>query len=297
MTTRRPPLRIAMVQFKPKLGDVAGNTRKALELCSTIQPRSVDLLCFPEMILTGYMFDSAKSIYPYLESPKTGPTSQLCTSLAKRLECYVIAGYPEKLSISEAREAPQVGANSALLIGPSGEWIGGYRKSNLFVTDKSWAKPGPGFAYFDLPAPLYRIALGICMDLNVAEGSQWTSLEHGPYELASFALEKRANILVIPCAWLASDREHRDDLSYDEDSIDTRNVSYWCERLRPLWAPDGRTVNAEQDTAVIICNRAGQEIVFAGSSTMLKLSRSRGRPLIIGGMTREEEAVKAWTLY
>jgi len=35
-----------------------------------------------------------------------------------------------------------VGANSAILYGPSGEWVGGYRKTNLFETDKSWAKPG-----------------------------------------------------------------------------------------------------------------------------------------------------------
>lgn len=44
--------------------------------------------------------------------------------------------------ISEDHAQNYVGANSAILYGPSGEWVGGYRKTNLFETDKSWAKPG-----------------------------------------------------------------------------------------------------------------------------------------------------------
>ena len=34
-----------------------------------------------------------------------------------------------------------VGANSAILAGPEGDSIG-YRKTNMFETDKTWAKPG-----------------------------------------------------------------------------------------------------------------------------------------------------------
>jgi len=49
-----------------------------------------------------------------------------------------------------------VGANSAMLYGPKGEWIGGYRKTNLFKTDKTWAAAGvfnPETA-FKAPFPL-----------------------------------------------------------------------------------------------------------------------------------------------
>jgi protein N-terminal amidase len=98
--------------------------------------------------------------------------------MAQRLNCYVVAGYPERLSLGEAEshvhiemstvlsgemeippdssasdvpellgakgEQPriQVGANSLALYGPTGEWVGGYRKTNLFETDMTWAKPG-----------------------------------------------------------------------------------------------------------------------------------------------------------
>lgn len=90
---------------------------------------------------TGYMFPDSQSISRYLEEPKAGPTSRLCSELASRLQCYVTAGYPERLSTEEA-EGSKIGANSAILYGPKGEWIGGFRKTNLFRTDLTWAKAG-----------------------------------------------------------------------------------------------------------------------------------------------------------
>ncbi len=75
--------------------------------------------------------------------------------MARTLECYVFAGYPEVLSSEELRKSTEtansssdnkqteeVGANSAIVYGPNGEWVGGYRKTHLYETDKSWAKAG-----------------------------------------------------------------------------------------------------------------------------------------------------------
>src|SRR5260221_8815199 len=99
----------------------------------------------------GYVFKNAASIQPYLEQPRTGVTSRFCAEIAKKLQCYVFAGYPEALSPDEldttalrstAGGAKEVGANSAVLYGLDGEFIGGYRKTHLFETDKTWAKPG-----------------------------------------------------------------------------------------------------------------------------------------------------------
>jgi hypothetical protein len=115
---------------------------------SRIQPQSLDLLCFPEMAFSGYVFENASAITPYLEHPRTGTTSRFCSDLAKRLQCYVLAGFPEKLSPTEDRKTGQVGANSAAFYGPDGEWVGGYRKTNLYKTDLTWAKPGTWGALF-----------------------------------------------------------------------------------------------------------------------------------------------------
>jgi hypothetical protein len=98
----------------------------------------------------GYVFPNAHSIAPYLEYPKIGPTSVFCRELAQRLRCYVTAGYPERLEPheiekgidNEGKEVEKIGANSAVVYGPSGEWVGGYRKTNLYETDMTWAKAG-----------------------------------------------------------------------------------------------------------------------------------------------------------
>ncbi|KIY46718.1 hydrolase [Fistulina hepatica ATCC 64428] len=306
----KQPLRIAVVQFSPKIGHVDANIARARILCQKIEPHSVDVLCFPEMIFTGYVFENASQISPYLEAPKTGPTSRFCSEVAKRLRCYVFAGYPEKLERSEkTNDENIIGANSACIIGPGGEWVGGYRKTNLFETDKTWVKPGTGFASFVLPDPLRRVSLGICMDLNAQPPHDWT-LKDGPYELADHCLEYDSDILILLNAWL-----HSAEQSPEEDhTSDWRTLNFWAARLRPLWgnmrddlyeaeldpgssAGDG---NAKQDkeTVVVVCNRCGEENGkrFAGSSALFSMRCGSGRPHLLDFMDDDEEGVRIWQL-
>jgi protein N-terminal amidase len=101
--------------------------------------------------VVGYNFESASAIFPFLEHPQTGVTSQFCASVAQRLGCHVAAGYPERLEPDEVGKRTMeedgsvvdiVGANSAVVYGPDGTRVGHHRKSHLFRTDKPWAKPG-----------------------------------------------------------------------------------------------------------------------------------------------------------
>lgn len=172
------------------------------------------------------MFPDAPSIAPFLEHPKTGPTASFCAELAKRLNCVVVAGYPERLSAPDGqRECSSsstdvvptptsthghtppsghalIGANAALVYDSTPTLIHTYRKSNLFPTDLTWARPGDGFTALDLPAPLGRIAVAICNDLNVRAGEAWVSIEQGPYELAGWCRREGVRVLVLLNAWL-----------------------------------------------------------------------------------------------
>ncbi|GJJ15642.1 hypothetical protein Clacol_009920 [Clathrus columnatus] len=213
------------------------------------------------MILTGYTFDSADSIKPFLEEPGLGVTSRCCKELATRLGCHVIAGYPEKLvgknNDSNASEDNAnllkrlVGHNSAVLFNSKG-LCGNYRKTNLFDADKPWALPGDGFATFDLGNPLGRISIGICMDLNPAPSAVWTSIDEGPYEIAEYTLDQDTNLLVILCAWLDSGK-----------SLDSRwdisTMNYWLMRLYPLWMKLEGRPSKNSETIVVMCNRCGIE--------------------------------------
>lgn len=299
-------LRVAVLQFGPKIGQVQANISRARELCSKLQPRSIDLLCFPEMAFTGYVFESSAAIMPYLEQPRTGPTSLFCLELAKRLHCYVVAGYPEDLPpnerctrVNNSTGTPDtwnlVGANSTVLYGPGGEWIGGYRKTNLFRTDFPWAKAGSGFTTFHLPAPLGKLTIGICMDLNSQTG-EW-SLKDGPFELADYCLSEKTDTLLLCNAWLDLDQDEDED---DLDDTDRETVGHWTARLRPLWADDYRKSNKTpnqgslHDIVVISCNRTGTEkdVKFAGSSTIFKLRQGSGRPVVLDMLTKNEELLQ-----
>ncbi|KAI8994163.1 carbon-nitrogen hydrolase [Trametes punicea] len=300
-------MRVAVVQSAPKIGQVQENIRKAQTLCERLSPYTVDLVCLPEMIFTGYVFPDAASISPYLEEPRTGPTSRFCAELAARLHCYVVAGYPERLppheiesaQLEDGRTVDRIGANAAALYGPDGEFVGAYRKTNLYETDMTWAKPGTGFKTFHLPPPLDPLSLGICMDLNVQPPAAWTDLRTGPYEVAEYCIAQRTRVLVLLNAWLDSHAEPQED-------VDWQTVNYWATRLRPLWARpedengfrdprDGRKVGEE--LLVVVCNRCGTEngITFAGSSALFSLRRNSGRPRLLHAMKRREEAVEIWT--
>ncbi|KAJ8457201.1 hypothetical protein ONZ51_g11677 [Trametes cubensis] len=288
-------------------------------------------------VLAGYVFPDAPSISPYLEQPRTGPTSRFCSELAARLRCYVVAGYPERLPpnetdrvhLEDGKEIERVGANTAALYGPDGALVGGYRKTNLYETDMTWAKPGTGFTTFQLPPPLGALTLAICMDLNTQPPAVWSSLRTGPYELAAYCAAQRTRVLVLVNAWLDS-KDGR------EDEPDWRTVNYWALRLRPLWArvvregegegegedadeeddddADGGDESMERPGTVDQGRQPGEELVvvterdahqlfayasllgitFAGSSSLFSLRPNSGRPHLLHAMNRRQEGVEVW---
>ncbi|MDZ4246730.1 MAG: nitrilase-related carbon-nitrogen hydrolase, partial [Dehalococcoidia bacterium] len=48
------PLRLGLAQINPAVGDLAGNTRKIIEVIDSARGNQVDLLAFPELAITGY---------------------------------------------------------------------------------------------------------------------------------------------------------------------------------------------------------------------------------------------------
>ncbi|KAG8860848.1 Carbon-nitrogen hydrolase [Tulasnella sp. 330] len=254
----------------------------------SLTPGTVDLVCFPEMVFTGYVFPSYKALEPYLELPGEGPTSQFCMQLAKRLSCHVIAGYPERLSpekegiasdvlsrigketlVDEKAAEMSFAGNSALLVGPDGSLIGNYQKSNLYEADMPWAQAGEpfsafalyvyrnwldnhlegtGFTSFSLPG-LPKLSIGICMDLNPRPESEWM-LSKTPTELADYCAREDVRLLVLPCAWL-------DSGDATKHTSDIYTIDYWCRRLKPLF--DEENIEGTKETVVVVANRTGLE--------------------------------------
>ena len=112
----------------------------------------------------------------------------------------------------------------------------------------AYTLPGTGFVTFQLPRPIGRLTLGICMDLNPA--GDWSQ-----YELANYCLSQNTDTLLLCNAWLDSEEN-------GEDDTDLHTVKYWTARLRPLWDYDNghaHNADANRDVTVILCNRTGTE--------------------------------------
>ncbi|WVF66248.1 hypothetical protein IAT40_000988 [Kwoniella sp. CBS 6097] len=352
---RRTPVRIACVQYDVKLGKVEENAAKVQHLTRGLQPGSIDLLVLPEMCLSGYMFLNPTSILPYLEAPRIGSTSLLARSLAQRLRCHVIAGYPEALptaahpssstptpstpststpthagqpsshSMSYDGEVDQaegdagpremkdlegegegVGYNSAVVVSPSGEVLGNYRKAFRFETDKNWAKEGDGFVHFDLPEPLGRVAVGICMDMNPKDFiAPWDA-----FELSNYCRDNSVDMLVVPMNWLSPPAEPPEEAPEEDPQAPSEsNLNYWAARLQPLHDPTpGYATSAPgsevadpvggKEVVFVACNRIGTEegSKFVGTSCVMTVSSSPSRIELVECCNISEERVMIATV-
>ncbi|KAG7194633.1 Carbon-nitrogen hydrolase [Scheffersomyces spartinae] len=216
-------LRIACVQFNPRVGELEKNIAKVKKLLGdafaqkSTKEKEVDLIVLPELALTGYNFDSPQHIKPFLEPtpPGDGVSFLLAQELSKQYKCFTLIGYPETTP-------QQVTHNSCLLTAPLGSLLVNYRKTFLYETDKQWGchenpeKPDdyPFFPKFDIIwdksyylnrdgekdyKPI-RTALGICMDMNPYE----FTAPFNKFEFSLSCLINQVKLILFPTAWLSS---------------------------------------------------------------------------------------------
>ena len=83
-----PPaaLTLGLAQIKTKLGDVAANLDKHLDYVEQAAAQGVDLLCFPELSLTGYQVQDLAARSPSAPRP-TIPSSRRCSTPATTSTC------------------------------------------------------------------------------------------------------------------------------------------------------------------------------------------------------------------
>ncbi|KAK1144556.1 hypothetical protein N8T08_005429 [Aspergillus melleus] len=310
-------MKIATLQFAPKLGDVEGNIRRANELLQhgkLIESRGTatgidvlrpDILVLPELALTGYNFPSLEAIKPYLEPTGTGPSANWARDVAKRYQCKVCVGYPEletAATISDGASSEQEKCyNSLLVVDETGEILANYRKTFLYYTDETWAEEGDAarsfqvlcFASPDRGATASKVAtsFGICMDINPYQfKAPFTA-----WEFANRVLDSKTQLVVLSMAWLTLLSREELDMLADKPDLDTFN--YWIQRFIPLIRRkmnhnsdiDGAgAVDSDQDKRIILvfANRAGEEegaeganlARYAGTSAIIAVNQ-RAQPL------------------
>lgn len=179
--TRVSPVRVAVVQFEPRVGveNLKANAVAVEERLIAAADNGADLIVLPELATTGYVFDNRAEAYDHSESVPGGRSIEMFERVASDRNVYVVGNVVE--------EAGGRLYDTAVLVGPDG-YIGRYRKTHLWNTEKLWFTPGDeGYQVFD--TPIGRIGLLVCWDI-------WFP------ETARIVTQMGADIICIPTGWV-----------------------------------------------------------------------------------------------
>ncbi len=179
--TRVSPVRVAVVQFEPQVGveNLKANAVAVEERLVAAADNGAGLIVLPELATTGYVFDSRAEAYAHSESVPGGRSLEMFERVARERDLYVVGNVVEQ---ADGRLY-----DTAVLVGPDG-YIGRYRKTHLWNTEKLWFTPGDeGYQVFD--TPIGRIGLLVCWDI-------WFP------ETARIVTQMGADIICIPTGWV-----------------------------------------------------------------------------------------------
>ncbi len=174
------PVRIAVAQYEPHVGDLEHNRSQAMLWATAAADQGANLIVLPELASSGYVFGDEAEAQRAAEDPDDGPTVRSLREVCAANGCYIVAGISER--DGDCRH------NSAVLIGPSGR-MATYRKLHLYYDEQSWFQPGDELPIVDLP--FGRVGMIICFDLWFPEPARALALAG-------------AEIIAVPTNWVAS---------------------------------------------------------------------------------------------
>jgi predicted amidohydrolase len=168
----------AAIQIAPVPGpltaaSVHANIAKALDFIERcVTSTGAELVVLPETVTTGFTPGISPEALWDLIDGVPGRTTKPFADLAARLGIYLVQATYER---GERRGEV---FNSSILIGPSGEILGRYRKTHPFFTELrsrgGWVTPGDQVAVID--TELGKIGMIICFDGDYPELSRIQAL-------------------------------------------------------------------------------------------------------------------------
>ncbi len=171
---------VCAAQMEVGLWDVEKNCEKARVMVEQASAQGCDIICFPELFLTG---PPRHEIARLADTIPGRHTDEFC-KLAKEHGIYIVMG-------SMAEKDGDLFYNTSVLIDSSGKLLGTYRKINLWDGEKLFYFPGSSVPVFKTEIGI--IGLEICWDLAFPE----VSLE---------AAKKGAQIIFCSSFWSQEDK-------------------------------------------------------------------------------------------
>ena len=90
------PLRVMMVPLHSRVGDIEGNLAKMLNRCDEAEGDGADLVCFPELSLTGYAMPHSRG----LAIPDDHPALASVSERTEGSDLSICFGYVDSLYVS-----------------------------------------------------------------------------------------------------------------------------------------------------------------------------------------------------
>lgn len=171
---------IGLVQLESRVGDKDYNLKESERLVREAAARGAQIVCLPELFVTGYNLAAfGEGLYDLAEG-LSGPAITAMRALAKELGVYLIA--PIALQAYTTRPLN----NAAVVIDDQGEVQGTYSKNHLFGGECGYFTRTGEYPVFD--TKYGRIGIMICADNNYPEPARILAL-------------KGAEIIFMPAAW------------------------------------------------------------------------------------------------
>ena len=268
-------VKVLCVQFEPKFKDIKENISHLEQMLQNYSEKDeIDIIVFPEMSLSGYIFDNLEDIKPYTSLYNQGEQYEFITKLSKRLKCYSYLGYAEVTQDGKYY-------NSCFIITPEGESLPSYRKHFLYDDDERWSLEGKDFGYMEITTKKginLKLGIGICMDINPYKFKS----PFGKMEFANHCLNKNVDLIIFPTNWI--DNEPNNISESHKKEI----WSYWMERMRPY-----KNLKNNKNVYMLFANRIGKEkkTTFRGCSCIMKISPNF--QIIKGAGLKNEEILEA----
>lgn len=170
---------------------IAGNTERALELVRRcVAATGAELVVLPESVTTGFTTGlAAAELWP-LVSELPGPISAPFQRLAAELRIHLVLGTYER------GPEPDLVYNAAVVLDPSGDLLGTYRKTHPFGTERAdrggWVTPGEDTLVVD--TELGKLGVIICFDGDYPELSRITAIQGAEVICRPSALLRSADL-------------------------------------------------------------------------------------------------------
>ena len=193
-------LKVCAAQMEIESLNAGKNLRKSSALIKEAKSKNCDIICFPELFLTGPLGEKA---FEYAQEIP-GEYTEEFSKLAKENAIYIIMG-----SITEKEDDNCY--NTTVLIDDSGKIIGKYRKINLWNGEKIYKRAGSEVSVFD--TKFGKIGLEICWDLAFPEIAKEITL-------------RGAKIIFCPAFWSYEDKYtllKSEELKKEVPDVDTES--------------------------------------------------------------------------